>query len=131
MKIIILTALLTLIAAAQTTVQTFVQGPTEVKISSVPVFADGEVLTFNQMVCARSHDGGVADLRIKGEITLSSFEVLRFDQLFVRNTATWKHPTCQIVATTALPALQVTGLEVIPSRADPMIVFIPLPTGTR
>lgn len=77
---IMLIALFAGIAAAQSDVHTFIQGPTEVKISSVPIFANGEAVGFNQMVCARSYDAGVADLRIKGEITLADFQAIRFKQ---------------------------------------------------
>src|ERR1035441_10510836 len=107
-----LAALFAFVAAAQSSTQTFAQGPTEVKVSSVPIFANDEAVGFNQTVCARSYDAGVADLRIKGEITLANFQVVRFDQIFARKTGTdsgaWKYPTCQIIVTAEVPLLQVT-----------------------
>ena len=132
LKVIVL-ALFAAVAIAQSNVQTFLQGATEVKISSVPILA--EVAGFHQMACARSTDAGVSDLRIKGELTLADFQVIRFDQTFVRKTGAdagiWKYPTCTIIATAAVPLLQVTGLEVTPTRVDPVIVFVPLPSGNR
>jgi hypothetical protein len=66
---------------------------------------------------------------------LADFQVVRFDQTFARKTgadsAVWRSPTCAIIATAAIPLLQVTGLEVTPSRADPAIVFVPLSGGNR
>jgi|ERR1035437_2405288 hypothetical protein len=133
LKAILLTGLFGVVLAAQSSVHTFIQGPTELKVSSVPIFANTEAVGFNQMVCARSYDVGVADLRVRGELTLTDFQVVRFDQIFARRTGAdsgaWKHPTCQIILTAAVPLLQVTGLEVIPTRADPVIVFVPLPIG--
>jgi hypothetical protein len=132
---LMLAALFAFIASAQSSTQTFAQGPNEVKISSIPIFASGDVTGFNQMVCARSYDTGVADLRIKGEITLADFQVVRFDQIFARKTGAdsgaWKYPTCQIIVTAAVPLLQVTGLEVTPARSDAVIVFVALPVGER
>lgn len=131
LKSLIFAALLVAVAGAQT----FTQGSTEVKISSVQVFTGAEATGFNQMVCARSSDAGVADLRIRAEITLADFQVVKLDQVFVRRTGAdggaWKYPTCQIIATTAVPLLQVTGLEVTPTRAEPVIVFVPSPRSNQ
>jgi hypothetical protein len=135
LKAILLTELFAVVLTAQSNVHTFIQGPTELKVSSVPIFANSEAVGFNQMVCARSYDVGVTDLRIKAEITLVDFQVVRFNQTFARKTGAdsgaWKYPTCQIITTTAVPLLQVTGLEVTPTRADTVIVFVPLSRGNR
>jgi hypothetical protein len=120
-----------LLAAVAFTVsaQSFTQGPTEVTVTSLPVISGSQdPSAYHQMVCAKSTDAAISDIRVRGQVTLVNFQTVEFDLKLAKksaaNATNWKYPSCQIVAVTGVPALMVSALEATPRRADPVIVFI-------